>query len=310
MWPDRVWRVEHGGEATDKLGTVQVSEVWRFPVKSMLGERRDRVQLTTEGILGDRMWAVIDRVDGKVASAKNPRKWRSLLACRAEFVDEPVAGESPPSVRITLPDGATVTSEDRDADHVLSDYVGRAVTLASTAPQGAIFEETWPDVEGMAPSEFIDSTQARVDDGEPVSDLALGLAAPPGSFFDLAPVHLVTTSSLAELRTRKPGSQFAVPRFRPNFVIDGPEDGFVENGWVGVDVQLGADAAVNVMMPTMRCVMTTLAQGDLPDDRGVLRAAAAHNRVEISGLGEWACVGAYCSVVTPGDVCAGDPVTV
>jgi uncharacterized protein YcbX len=289
---------------------VHVSELWRFPVKSMLGERRERVVLTTEGVLGDRMWAIIDHADGKVASAKNPRKWRALLACRAEFVDDPIGGEPPPPVRITLPDGATVTSDDPDANRLLSGFLGRPVTLTSTAPKDAIFEETWPDVEGMAPTEFIDSTRARVDEGESVSDLALGLAAPPGSFFDLSAVHLVTTSSLAELTARQPASEFAVQRFRPNFVIDGPNDGFVENGWVGSDIHLGADATVNMTMPTMRCVMTTLAQGDLPDDRGVLRAAAAHNRVEISGLGMWACVGAYCSVVAPGEVCTGDTVTV
>jgi len=289
---------------------VHVSELWRFPVKSMLGERRDRVVLTNEGILGDRMWAIIDRADGKVASAKNPRKWRSLLACRAEFVDDPVVGEAAPLVRITLPDGATVTSDEPEADHLLSDFLGRPVMLASTAPKDAIFEETWPDVDGIAPTEFIASTRARVDEGESVSDLALGLAAPPGSFFDLSAVHLVTTSSLAKLATLQPASEFAVPRFRPNFVIDGPDDGFVENEWVGADIHLGADATVNMTMPTMRCVMTTLAQGDLPDDRGVLRTAAAHNRVEISGLGMWACVGAYCSVVAPGQVCTGYTVTV
>ena len=284
--------------------------MWRFPVKSMLGERRDHAVLTTEGVLCDRMWAIIDRADGKVASAKNPRKWRALLACRAEFLDEPVFDGPPAPVRMTLPDGRSITSDDRDVDAALSDFLGRQVTLASTAPKDAIFEETWPDVEGMAPAEFIDNTRARVDEGESVSDLLLGMAAPAGSFFDLSAVHLVTTSSLAELAARQPSSEFAVARFRPNFVIDTPNEGFVENQWVGADIRLGSDAAVNMTMPTMRCVMTTLAQGDLPDDRGVLRAAVTHNRVEISGLGEWACVGAYCSVVAPGDVWVDDPVTV
>ena len=289
---------------------MHVGEVWRYPVKSMLGEQREFAVLTSDGVVGDRAWAVIDREDGKVASAKNPRKWRALLACRAQFVDDPQVGGPPATVRIVLPDGRVTTSDAPDVDAVLSDYVGRAVTLASSAPQGATFEETWPNVEGMAPAEFIDSTRARVDDGESVSDLALALAAPPGSFFDLAPVHFVTTSSLHELRGRQPESEFAVSRFRPNFVIEGPAEGFLENDWVGGDVRLGADAAVNVMMPTMRCVMTTLAQGDLPEDRGVLRAATTHNRVEISGLGTWACVGAYASVASPGDVCVGDAVAV
>jgi uncharacterized protein YcbX len=285
---------------------MEISEIWRYPVKSMLGERREQVDVATTGVEGDRAYAVIDRADGKVASAKNPRKWRVLLSCAAEFVAEPVPGEGPPQVRITLPDGRVVTSDDPDIDAALSDAVGRPVTLASTAPQGSTFEETWPDIEGMAPSEFIDSTRVRTDEGESVSDLALGLAAAPGSFFDLAPVHLVTSSSLDELARRQPNSRFVVQRFRPNFVISAPADGFIENDWVGATLQLGPTASVSMMMPTMRCVMTTLAQGDLPDDRGVLRAATDHNRIEISGLGHWACVGAYASVLTPGTVSLGD----
>jgi uncharacterized protein YcbX len=289
---------------------MNISELWRYPVKSMLGERRDRAEVTATGVAGDRAYAVIDGSDGKVASAKNPRKWRALLSCRAEFLEEPVPGEAPPPARITLPDGTVVTSDDPKVHDVLSTFIGRDVTLADAAPAGSTFEETWPDIEGMAPTEFIDSTRVRSDEGEAVSDLALGLAAAPGSFFDLAPIHLVTSSSLDELRRLQPGSQFAVQRFRPNIVIDVPADGFLENGWVGATLRLGVDASVSVMMPTMRCVMTTLAQGDLPDDRAILRAATDHNRVEISGIGHWACVGAYASVTTPGSICIGDAVGV
>jgi uncharacterized protein YcbX len=289
---------------------MEISEIWRFPVKSMLGERAQSALVTPSGLAGDRAYAVIDRSDGKVASAKNPRKWRALLSCQAELFEDPVADGKPPPVRITLPDGSVTTSEDHDVHDILSRFVGREVTLADTAPQGSTFEETWPDIEGMAPGEFIDSTRVRSDEGEAVSDLALGLAAAPGSFFDLAPMHVVTSSSLAELARLQPGSQFVPQRFRPNFVIDTPAGGFLENGWVGATLRFGQEASLSVMMPTMRCVMTTLAQGDLPDDRAVLRAATDHNRVEISGLGHWACVGAYASVVIPGAVRVGDEVTV
>jgi uncharacterized protein YcbX len=289
---------------------MQISELWRYPVKSMLGERLEGAEVTAIGVAGDRAYAVIDREDGKVASAKNPRKWRTLLGCTAEFTHEPAPGAPPPPARITLPDGTVVTTDDPELDEVLSRGLGRPVTLASTAPTGSTFEETWPDIEGMAPSEFIDSTRVRTDDGESVSDLALGLAAAPGSFFDLAPMHVVTTSSLDELARRQPASRFVPQRFRPNVVITAPDDGFIENGWVGATLRLGDDASLNVMMPTMRCVMTTLAQGDLPEDRGVLRAATDHNRIEISGLGHWACVGAYAAVLSPGAIRVGDGVDV
>ena len=285
--------------------------MWRFPVKSMLGQHLERARVTASGVLGDRAWAIVDASDGKVASAKNPRKWRALLACRAEFLDEPTDTAPAPDVRITFPDDVSVTSADGDVDDRLSEYLGRPVRLTSSVPEAPIFEETWPDVEGIAPTDIIDSTRARYDEGESVSDLSLAMAA-PGSFLDLAPVHLLTTASLAEFGRLQPQSEFAIARFRPNFVIDGAGngdgDGFPENGWVGADVELGA-ATVNIMMPTMRCVMTTLAQGELPEDRGVLRAASTHNRLEITGLGKWACVGAYAGVVTPGDVAVGDAVT-
>jgi len=286
---------------------MEITEVWRFPVKSMLGQQLERVAVTSTGVLGDRAWAVVDASDGKVASAKNPRKWRPLLACRAEFLDDPAPDAPAPDVRVTFPDGSAVTSADANVDEALSTYLGRAVTLTSSVPDAPIFEETWPDVEGMAPTDIIENTRTRFDDDESVSDLSLAMAA-PGSFLDLAPIHLVTTASLAEFGRRAPDSEFATARFRPNFVIDGADDGFPENDWVGTDVHLGA-ATVNVMMPTMRCVMTTMAQGDLPEDRGVLRAASTHNRVEISGLGKWACVGAYAGVVAPGEVAAGDAVS-
>src|SRR5204863_7506183 len=144
-----------------------------------------------------------------------------------------------PAVRITLPDGTAVSSSDADVDQALSRALGREVTLATAAPEGALFEETWLNVDGIAPSEVIESTRVRVDDDESVSDLTLGMAAPPGSFFDLAPVHLMTTASLAEFARLEPASEFAVGRFRPNFMIDGAGDGFVENGWVGATISLG-----------------------------------------------------------------------
>jgi uncharacterized protein YcbX len=288
---------------------MEVNDVWRYPVKSMLGERRESVDVTAQGIVGDRSWAIIDRADGKVASAKNPRKWRALLECRAEFLEQPQRLSDRPPVRITLPDGRTTASDAPDIDAVLTVFLGRDVTLASSAPDASTYEATWPDVDGMAPTEFIESTQTRVDAGEPVSDLPLAFAAPPGSFFDLAPLHVVTTSSLERLRDLQPAADFSVQRFRPNFIIDGAGDGFAENEWVGANLQVGPTAMINVMMPTMRCVMTTLAQDALPEDRGVLRTVAVHNRVEISGLGTWACVGAYADVVEPGNVSVGDRVT-
>ena len=51
-----------------------VLSLWRYPVKSMLGEELNAARLSDYGLLGDRAYALMDRVEGKVATAKNPRK--------------------------------------------------------------------------------------------------------------------------------------------------------------------------------------------------------------------------------------------
>src|SRR5580765_1447132 len=123
---------------------MKVNDVWRYPIKSMLGERCESVEVTTNGIVGDRSWAIIDRADGKVASAKNPRKWQVLLQCRAEFLEQPQDLTDRPPVRITLPDGRTTSTDAPDIDTVLTEFLGRDVTLASTAPGAPVYEATWP----------------------------------------------------------------------------------------------------------------------------------------------------------------------
>lgn len=289
----------------------RVAEVWRFPVKSMLGERLDRVVVTTAGIVGDRSWALLDPEDGKVVSAKNPRKWGRILELRAHYLSEPQAGGPVAAVTVELPDGTQVRSDEPDVDAALSAFLGRAVHLVSTAPAQRTMEETWPEVEGLAPESFIAST--RIDTGVPeetVSDITMAMAAPPGTFFDLSVLHLLTTSTLAELASRQPDGAFDVRRYRPNVLVDTEAPGFVENEWVGKQVGLGTDAVMHVALPTMRCIMTTLAQEELPRDPSLLRTVAASNRLEIGGLGSWACAGVYGDAAAPGTVSVGDAVRV
>ncbi|HWN34907.1 MAG TPA: MOSC N-terminal beta barrel domain-containing protein, partial [Pseudonocardia sp.] len=79
---------------TEQVGTIV--ELWRFPVKSMLGERVEAAVVTEAGIVGDRGHALIDRQTGKVASAKHPRLWPDLFGCRARYVEPPQLGRLPP----------------------------------------------------------------------------------------------------------------------------------------------------------------------------------------------------------------------
>jgi uncharacterized protein YcbX len=250
----------------------------------MMGEELNAVAVTERGLLGDRVYALIDRETGKVASAKQPRKWAKLFDCRAAFIEEPTHGEVPP-VRITLPDGSIAGSDRRGIDDVLSKLFDREVSLETSAPKSPSLEEYWPDIEGLAYREAITEE-----------------AMPPGTFFDLAVVHVLTTGTIDMLRELYPDGRFEVRRFRPNIVVSPVDDtkGFVENAWIGGTISIGDGVRLKVTGPCPRCVMTTLPQGDLPKDPGILRTAAKHNEAN---------VGVYAAVAQSGTIRRGDPVT-
>lgn len=248
-----------------------VASLWRYPVKSMMGEELNAADLTEHGLLGDRAYALIDVTDGKVVSAKNPRKWAGLFDFRASFLHPPSVGQPMPPVRITLPDGSSVTSEDSGVHQTLSDALGREVRLELASEQARSLEEYWPDMEGL-------------DHRDTVTDEAV----PVQTFFDLGMVHLLTTATLDCLRDIYVQGRFEVRRFRPNIVVRpaASDTGFVENGWVGKTVAIGSEARLNVTEATARCVMTTLPQGDLPRDLGILHTVARNNRVKVGVYAE------------------------
>ncbi|MGO4274996.1 MOSC domain-containing protein, partial [Paenibacillus sp. TAF58] len=125
--------------------------------------------------------------------------------------------------------------------------------------------------------------------------------SPSGTFFDIAMVHILTTATINQVRNLIPQSRIEVRRFRPNLVIDLPdEEGFVENGWVGKVLRFGDEVRLQIIQPTMRCVMTTLEQGDLPKDPQVLKTAVQHNEGSI---------GVYAAVLQGGTIRRGDVIT-
>jgi uncharacterized protein YcbX len=279
------------------VGTI--TALWRYPVKSMMGEELDASTVTERGLLGDRGYALVDAETGKVASAKNPKRWPNLFQCHAALTEPRENARELPPVRITLPDGATLTSDDPGVDDALSEVVGRRVTLERTAPPEPVFEEYWPDMEGLSPEGHRDT----------VTDERLGMAAPPGTFFDLAPLGILTTAALRRLGELYPQGCFDVRRFRMNLIVEVDAEGFVENDWIGHSIGVGDGVSLPVTLADPRCVMTTLPQGDLPKDPGILRTAAQHNRVELPGSGRYPCVGVYATVAAGGKVRCGDAVT-
>lgn len=233
-------------------------------------------QVTERGLVGDRAFALVDEQDGKPASAKNTRKWPNIFAFRAAYLD------NEEEVRITLPDGRTISSVEADVHRVLSGEFGSRVRLTSREPAEVLVHR---EIRNPGTGERVGSD----------ADMA-----PPPHFFDLAAVHLLTTSTLEHLAELYPEGHFEVRRFRPNMVIDTKgRPGFVENDWIGRILRLGPSVRLEVTRGCPRCVMTTLPQPDLPRDPGILRTAAKHNEVN---------VGVYARVLRGGSVRLGDRV--
>jgi MOSC domain-containing protein len=244
------------------------------------------------------------------------KRFPNLLACRAAFVEPPRAHRDVPPVRIALPNGRSVTSDSRDVDRTLSAYFRRDVRLARVAPDDFTVDMYHPDVEGADPRGYRDTVVAQQLGSALFAALGMESPVPGGAFFDVCPLSVMTTSTLAWLNELRPQSRFEPRRFRMNIIVSTERPGFVENGWVGQELGLGDGARITVALLTARCVMTTLAQEDLPPDSDVLRTLVQHNRMPIGrdlhparDVGQFPCAGVYAVVTAPGTVRTGDHVT-
>ncbi len=259
-----------------------VVALWRYPVKSMMGEKLDTAEIGKQGIVGDRAYALIESATGKVVSAKNPRKWAKLFDFHAAYADSPTTNTIPP-VDITLPDNTKLSSEQENINELLSSILGREVTLASTAPPEPILEEYWLDMDGLPHRETV--TDEKI---------------PAGTFFDLATLHLLTTATIERLQQLNSSGRFEMRRFRPNIAIASTTtNNFVENDWINRIVAIGEEVQIKITNFCPRCVMTTLPQGDLPNDPSILKTAVQHNNGN---------VGVYASVVQGGTIRCGDSI--
>ncbi len=267
-----------------------VGALWRYPVKSMLGEQLQRLEVEARGVVGDRGYALWDPQAQRVASAKNPRRWADLLTYSARYLEEPRAGEPLPPVEVHGPlAGAEappigLRSDDPTLVVRLAEQLGRSVALLDQAPARASLDQYWPEVEGRA-----------------FQNVTNELVLPDGTFFDACPIHAISTATLAAFRRLQPELDFAVERFRPNLLIEptGAVEGFVEERWEGGNLSIGESLVLRVDGGCPRCVITTLAQGSLPESLEILRATARHNQVT---------AGIRLSVVQPGPLAVGDPV--
>jgi MOSC domain-containing protein len=257
----------------------------------MAGEEIPVAKVTPRGFLGDRVYALVEKESNRAATV---RTWAAaLLSYRSQFLTEPELDAPSPNVHITTPEGCVLTTTDPDFDAQLSASFGRHLTVMTTAPSGLLVE---------FPAGSLGGTLSNT------TELPLAGAAPPGTFFDYACVHLIATSTIDHLQAAYPQGRFDVRRFRPNIVIQSQGEPYIENSWGGRMLAIGDEAVLRVTIPCPRCVNTTLPQSDLPHDAGILRTIAKHNRRDLGDFGSLPCAGVYADVVKPGTIRRGDSV--
>src|SRR3954468_6235689 len=109
-----------------------VAEIWRYPVKSMGGERLAQSAIATRGLHADRMWAVRDV---ELDTFTTARRWPVLLQCSARFAQDPAGRPAEPGdvleVIVTFPDGTELSSSDPAMDDRLSQLIGKPARLES-----------------------------------------------------------------------------------------------------------------------------------------------------------------------------------
>lgn len=282
----------------------RISELWRYPVKSMGGESLASSTCDLRALHADRLWAVRDLELGAVTTA---RRLPALLGCRARFVEEPPAGVGPGNVTdvvVTFPDGAEIASTDRERmDAKLTALTGKRVGLVPLPPlhDKAAYR-------GVLASKRDIRHQWALSDDEALPDFSMFpirklaelsiYATPVGTFADAYAVHLVTTSSLRTMAAY--GGDFDVRRFRPNIVVDTPDEGLAEQAWLGATLRAG-DVGLRVEIPSIRCSIPMRAQPGIPADPAVSRTVSQHGE---------RCFGIYADIVEAGTIRVGDEVRI
>jgi MOSC domain-containing protein len=268
-----------------------VKALWRFPVKSMLGEELNTLHLTARGVDGDRAWALRDLENRRIASAK---KFVGLLKFRAQYEGTPLVDHLPP-VKITLPDGRAIHADDPKASEIISEALGHGFHLENSPSR--VGERAGIDPKTI----FADNPVGTVIPGLSADKMPDYFGLQKGTYRDSATFHLIATGTLAYMRSLTEGvSDFDYRRFRANLLIDTGDDagGFVEDQWTGGVLEIGAVKIISIQ-PALRCVMTTHAQQELPRDLAILRTTVQRHQANL---------GAFTAIEGEGDVHLGDAV--
>ena len=277
------------------MSTASVTHIYRYPVKSMMGETLREVDIGETGIPGDRGWAVRDEQRGGIRGGK---KIPQLMTLAAQ------SGATAPL--ITAPDGDSALASAEGINEWLSDKLNHPVTLWPLLPAEQLdhYRRGAPDTEDF--EQELRSVFGRLPD-EPLPDLSgfeelLEFESPPGTYFDAFPISIMSQQSLNTMNQLEGESQFDVRRFRPNLLVDIPDTDhpFPEQAWVGKTLSIGS-VMLKIDTTCPRCAMTTHGFDDLPQDAQIMRKLVANSEGNL---------GIYASVVQAGSVTAGDSVSV
>ncbi len=277
---------------------MHISQLWTYPVKSMVGVSVESVNLSPLGIVGDRHWAIRDNERGGIRGAK---KIGGLM----QFSARPI-GDGSEHVVITFPDGTEVLSTAPNVSQLLSASLQHSVTLESLPTDGSLEHFRRGPADSADMMEELRGMFGREAE-EPLPDFSAfppevaEFESPPGTHHDCWPLLVMTTSALQALNDAVPESQIDVLRFRPSIVIHTEnETGHVEFSWKGTTASLGS-AVIEFLDPCPRCIMITRKINDeLPEDRAILRHVVRDLNQN---------VGVYARIVTPGHVALGDTLT-
>jgi uncharacterized protein YcbX len=303
------------------IGTIK--EVWRYPVKSMAGEKLPACTVGTLGIPGDRGWALRDEVAKEITNGK---RIPLLMQCAAYYLEQPL-GNFIPGVEIGFPDGTRIRSDDSQVNSRLSEVLGKDVTLWPLQPASnkAHYRRAGLSARLLGPLLKLPAFRALLpkltklpnlnvplrevfsrEADEPIPDIStlpaelLEFTSPRGTYFDAFPIHVLTTASLEAMARFNPNAVWDSRRFRPNFFVNTTDglEGLIESDWSGKTLRIGP-VELKCEIATVRCGMTMHAQKELPKDPSVLRSIVKDADQNL---------GVYASVITTGQVFEGDRV--
>ena len=277
------------------MSTASVATIFRYPVKSMMGETLSEADIGEAGIPGDRGWAVWDEKRGGIRGGKKIPQLMTLAA---------KSGTAAPL--ITAADGDSASASSERINDWLSGKLNHPVTLWPLLPADQLdhYRRGAPDTEDF--EQELRAVFGRLPD-EPLPDLAgfeelLEFESPPGTYFDAFPISIVSQQSLNTMNQLEGESRFDVRRFRPNLLVDvpGSDHPFPEQAWVGKTLAIGS-VTLRIDTTCPRCAMTTHGFDDLPQDPQIMRKLVANSEGNL---------GIYASVVKVGKVATGDSVSV